>query len=376
MSLPHALPFVLGGATPEPPTHPSHYEDNPEFNATLDKDVEVDKENGNIIIAGVKFQASEILYEMDRIAYHDARVEYQAQKQAQQIERLKETILQQFPTPLAHHFDRIEYGWSDEGDRLDALQDFWEALIYVLYALVLGEARCKLVGLKGAEFRGKPLAAKNLLSRNLADKLDVIKLILEWESEHSMSTLSCSLIPLEAIARIHGLIKARNWRAHRESISEEQAKELFNMYFPEVLEICQLLSGLADVTIMRLGKTTNLQNPRFERFVGFAPNRRYQEVQLTPEQVTASLPYLHQNNVVVMMGNDIFSLSPFLHFVSASHGNMTRLCGYRQDISGGKYDFIVFGESTNEELPKSTFDKEDEELKTLLTTPPVKGNNP
>ena len=109
------------------------------FNESLD-------EEGEVAIANVPFQRSRILYELAFESYQDAFSEFLEQE----FEELKQTVYNSYPACIAYNFRLSERGEGadDPVRKLLHLKDSWEAIVFVLYALVLGEVRHKRVNLK------------------------------------------------------------------------------------------------------------------------------------------------------------------------------------------------------------------------------------
>src|SRR5690349_11753528 len=108
------------------------YTNNSEFND------EFDLENPEVKIGELEpYKASFVLYSVDYEAYLSAIEEY---KQAK-LDRQKESIYYEYPQPIAYYFHQAENGYSNENHRLQLLRSTWEAIIFTLYAIVIGEAR-------------------------------------------------------------------------------------------------------------------------------------------------------------------------------------------------------------------------------------------
>ena len=98
------------------------------FNDSLD-------EEGSVDIAGIAFQRSRILYELASNTYFDAYNEFQEQE----FEDLKQTVFDSYPACVAYNFRLSERGEgaNDPVRKLLHLKDSWEAIVFVLYALVI-----------------------------------------------------------------------------------------------------------------------------------------------------------------------------------------------------------------------------------------------
>lgn len=113
----------------------SGYEDNAEFNEYLDSLY------GTIKIAGSEFPSSKVLFAMEYETYCIALQDFHRDR----IERFKEIVIDQFPTPVAMCYYRFENGFEHNLQRLNFLRDTWESIINLIHALVISEFRCKKI---------------------------------------------------------------------------------------------------------------------------------------------------------------------------------------------------------------------------------------
>jgi hypothetical protein len=113
----------------------SEYRSNSPFNDWLDTQYGEFEISNDIVFFSQS--ASAILFEMDRVGYRAALEAFQSD----QLNELKRSILDYFPLPIAYHFHKVEKGYENQIQRLHSLRDIWEAQIFTLYALVVGECR-------------------------------------------------------------------------------------------------------------------------------------------------------------------------------------------------------------------------------------------
>jgi len=105
------------------------YNDNPEFNDYLDEKYK------EVQIGNFSCSASSVLFEMDKQAYIEAYNEYLAE----QKEAFPERVMERFPSPIAYYLERTYYGFENNHHKLHLLRSTWESLIYILYAIAIGE---------------------------------------------------------------------------------------------------------------------------------------------------------------------------------------------------------------------------------------------
>lgn len=336
------------------------FEANNDFNEELDKLYTVE-------IASFTFRASQVLQTMDPEGYRLALQDFRQQR----LENFKEVISNQFPAPVAYHFYRTEWGYENDIQRLHCLRDVWESLVYVLYALVIGEFRCAHIPLQTS--RG---TMEHLLSNTMNDKLGTITDLLNFASNQGYDLACSALIDVEIIEKIRELNRVRNGFSHSAAISEEQARQLFDVYYDQVLSILQQVEALGNVTLIRFaGYGRQPREYRFETFVGHAMTRTYLKQNLSQDQYNACVDYLHPDNILALFKDRIYSVSPFLHFVSRDEGHQTRLCFYKTR-RGGHFHYEVLGEVREQPFQQAVFANEVNELQALLSPDPARRRRP
>jgi hypothetical protein len=330
-----------------------YYVEHREFNDALDSSY------ATIVIAGHSFPPSRVLYAVDPRAYRAALLEYQQQVQ----DDLKELVISRFPTPIAHHLHKVEHGCATYSARLSTLKDVWEAVILVLYAIVIGEFRCQSVPLLGAQIITPPKKEKlkfdHLFSNRLGTRIGIMIGLLQEALDHNLDIISRQLITLETLEKVRRLNQVRNGFAHDETKSEEQSREIFLTSYGEVMDILKQTQQLANMSLLRFdGTDGNALHVRFEQFVGYAINRRYKKVTLSAVQYSQCLGYLNADNILAHYKDRIFSTSPFLYFVTRDEGHITKLCLYRFRKGEGPEQALYFGvsgESKNKDFPVAEY---------------------
>jgi hypothetical protein len=262
------------------------YDDNPDFNQ------EIDNNYKPIVIFDATFQPNKVLFEMEPETYRLALQDFRQQ----QMEDLKETICNYFPTPIAYNFYRLEYGYENELQRLYFLRDLWESLIRLLYAIFVGEFCFSRIVIQETNIK-----LSEILTEKLANKLMIIERFIQIASSKGHNFFCLDLISLEVIQKMRELNQARNEFSHSAVKSEEQARQIFSQYYDEVIFILQEIRGLQNIRLMRYYDQANsVLEPRFEFFVGHSMNRTIKSIKVSLDQLHEWAPYLHRQNILVM----------------------------------------------------------------------------
>ncbi|MDT4952778.1 MAG: hypothetical protein QOJ02_916 [Acidobacteriota bacterium] len=331
------------------------YEENEAFNASLDNEL--------VEIAGSYFLPSQVLNKMDEEAYHAARLDFEQQ----QIEEFKDIIFNKFPTPIAHNFYRLERGYENDLQRLHLLRDTWESLIYVLYALCVGEYRCYRLSMSGTS-----ISMGDLLSDKMHDRFSVMTRLLQAGETNGYDLAVAGLISVDLIERLRNLNQRRNGFSHEAAKSDEQARQLLAENYSDVLETLKEFTGLQDITLMRwVGQDGDVHNLRCEIFESHATTKNIKPLRINDQQLRDSSQHLNTRTVLSKIGDKIFSLSPFLHWMDDGTGHCTRLCYYkRKKTENGvqEFHYEISGISTPTKFPASNFEAEINGLRSLLPT--------
>jgi hypothetical protein len=206
------------------------YEEHEEFNQSIDDD------EGVVTILDTPFRASEILFTLQKETYRIALTDFQNQ----QIEKLREIILYEFPLPIAFYFHQAENAYNNNNHRLQLLRSTWEAIIFTLYALIVGEARSKSLPLRNIAHpnaQGNPdLSFNDYFSDRLAQKLLIVERILTYNQANNSGLICANIISIPVVQKIRNLNQERNEFMHVAALSEEQAATSFATIFPDVFD--------------------------------------------------------------------------------------------------------------------------------------------
>lgn len=280
------------------------------FNDSLD-------EAGQFDVAGILFYPSRILYEMEPIGYVEAFQEFQDAE----FERLKETVYNQYPSSIAYNFRLSEKGEgaSDPVRKLLHLKDTLESIVFVLYAIVWGEVRHKNIDLKTAQVfvsagaNGNPVYepfnTRKLLSDALKTKIQNIKAIIEYSQANGLG-LQCEVIEVVLLDKLLALQDIRNDISHHAAPTREEAEAELLLVIPLFKEMLSLTEFLADCKILRFESFDT--RCKCEEFNGHFLNKEFGHFDFAADQ--GYVLGLGQEQLFIKWVNQVFSISPFLHY--------------------------------------------------------------
>lgn len=331
------------------------YEEHEEFNQSIDDD------EGVITILNSTFRASRVLYTLEKETYRIALTDFENQ----QTEEFKQKVFDSYPTPIAYYFRQTHYGYLDNNNRLHLLRSTWEAMIFVLYAIVVGEARKKSFPLRTAGVR-----EADLYNFSVDKKLSIIEKILTYNRDNALGLKCGVLFDVDEIVKIKQLNYQRNGFQHVAALSEEQAAALFVELIPEVLGALKSIAEIETIEIFHFLNTDG--NPfslRCETFIGQSPNRTLKIYVITAVQLAFTGAELSNLNVLAKIEDDIFSISPFLHFKSDDDGHLTNLCYLHQYNPANplEFKFEIARRAAYYMEPIATFNDRILELRVLST---------
>jgi hypothetical protein len=303
------------------------YSDNLDFNQSISDDI------GEIDILGEKFSPSLILFEYKKEIYRIALTEFKER----QFEELQQLVFESYPALIAYNY-RLSVrgpGANDPVKKFLHLKDAWEGAINILNALAFGEIRAKIINLTTANVyhSSNPnlhFKAGVIRTNQLKQRLENIKAIVSFSQTSSLG-LKSEHISIRALDNLYELQDNRNHFSHTSTPTKEQAEEELKIVQPLFEKVLDELSFLENVNIVRFESFTTIC--RFETFKGHYLNKEYEDIDISP----AKLSYVMTNPGEVIFAqweDDVFSLSPFLHFVNDDTGHETYLCFYK-----GKKDY-------------------------------------
>ena len=337
------------------------YEEHEDFNQSIDDD------EGVVTILNTPFRASEILFTLQKETYRIALTDFQNQ----QIEKLREIIYYEYPQPIAFYFHQAENAYNNNNHRLQLLRSTWEAMIFTLYALVVGEARSKGIPLRNIAQQtaqgSLDLSFNDFFSDRLAQKLLIIERILSFNQVNNSSLLCANVISIPIIQKIRNLNQERNGFMHVAAMSEEQAGASYTTLFPDVLDVLKDLRELESVDIMHFIQVADaVTNLRCEVFNGHGLARDIKTISVTAAQLGQLGNQLNAQNILVKYQGEIFSITPFLHFHPEANGNSTNLCYFKRKAPSARYEYEIVSRSEAIEFDRAIFQDRTDELRALI----------
>jgi hypothetical protein len=303
------------------------------FNDSLD-------EAGQIDIAGLPFYPSRILFEMEPIGYVEAYQEFQDSE----YERMKDVVYNQYPSCIAYNFRLSEKGEgaADPVRKLLHLKDTWESIVFVLYAVIWGEIRHKGINLKTAQVLvgvsptgpvHKNFNTDRLISDALKTKIQNLKAVIEFSRINGLG-LKCEEIEPALLDKLLGLQDIRNDISHHTTPTKEEAEAELLQVIPLFKEMLMMTEFLAECKILRFESFTT--KFRCEEFNGHFLNKEFGDFDFSASQ--ALVIGFGQEQLFIKWENEIFSLSPFLHYLKDGVGRETYISFFKGK-KDGKYWF-------------------------------------
>lgn len=313
-----------------------------EFNESLD-------ESGEISI-GQNFSRypSEILFEMDEVAYNEQLAEYVDQKKAD----YHETVYQSFPAPIAFFLYQTNHSFDNELQRLHLLRSTWESIIYILYALVLGEINKINYSLSTIRlFNNQTIRVDHsgLLSDRIGYKIELMRKVIETDLQNHNILFVSSVLSDSIFDILDELNHERNSFSHISALTNQEAQIRFDELYPKVMDILFELDFLEEVSLLRFinnhGSSTNV---RFNRFNGHSLQKQNYDKLFSTIEIIPLLSILNDKFILFELNNTIMNGSPFIHFTF--EGSHLRLCYFKQvERITGDFKFEIIA-GTNREV--------------------------
>lgn len=305
------------------------------FNDSLDQE-------GDILIASIAFQPSRILFDMDVESYKNAFEEFQNQE----YEELIRGVFELYPTPIAFSFRLSEKGEGadDPIRKLLHLKDTWESIIYILYAIVLGELRSKAIDMtmatcfKTFDTNGNPVYAKfntdAIIAESMKQRIYAMKGILLCSRNEGLG-LKSEQIQDSVLDNLLELQSIRNDLSHHSTPTREQAELELKKVTPILGALWAGLQFLEGCKLYRFDSFST--KFRLENFNGHSLTRNFENLTLDPTKASYVLT-LGQEHVFLIWGSECYSLSPFLHVVKEAAGHESYVCFFKSKRDK-KYQF-------------------------------------
>jgi len=337
---------------------PNNYEACPPYNAWLD-DQYVEQSGGTLDILGYQPRPSFVLFTISPDTYEATFSDFTQQRE----EGIKESVCNQFPSPIAYYFYRFENGYESDLQRLHFLRDTWESVIDILHALAVAECRHRNIQVVD------PLKFKDLFTDSVAKRLENIEGITAQLSATGSLPAVAKVLPAATLAAMKELNQSRNAFSHSAAQSEAQARSWISECYVDVVEVLTELDGLEDIQVVRYLSQVDATTLRCEVFRGHSSTRTIQNIKISHQQMIDSAKYLQQGQMLVIADGLIFGLRPMVYFREDGEGHTTRLCIYRKTRGtepDRRLEYEVIGESTRHEENRKNFAIEINELRGIF----------
>jgi hypothetical protein len=322
--------------------------DSPDFNRWLE-------ENYQVVIEEYEYPSSEVFYNTKYEDYIAALARYNADPKIE-LSRIEE----KFPSPIAYYFYQANSNYQNDHHRLDLLKSCWESIVFFLFGLVVAEARHKRLPIKDIG-----IARKTFWSDRLFDKLTIIENIIDHTTKNGIAFECARLIPITTLADIKTLNKERNGFAHAAARTTAQQQELYKTLSPLLEDVLKQLIGLENITILRYHSAETPLIPRCEIYNGSSIEGHKEGVILKKESYIEILDHWNANAIFAKINDEVFCLSPFIHFTQETHETNAVLCFYKKKQSG-KYLFEVVSKAQDKEFEISCFTAMEDQLRRLV----------
>ncbi|MDP4239771.1 MAG: hypothetical protein Q8904_09930 [Bacteroidota bacterium] len=333
------------------------------FNESLD-------ESGAYNIGGIDFWPSRILYEMEIEVYKEAWKDFEDAE----FEKLKDTIYNQYPSCIAYNYRLSEKGEgaSDPVRKLLHLKDTWESIVFVLYAIVWGEIRFKSIDLKAAqiiiatELNGNPIFKNfntdRLITDALRTKILNIKAVIHYSKANNLG-LKSENIELGLLDKLLELQDIRNDISHHTTPTNDEAEAELKLVIPLFEKMLVLTEFLKDCKILRFESFST--KCRCEEFNGHYLNKEFDDYDFDVNQ--AYVLGLGKEQLFINWEDEVFSLSPFLHYHKDGVGRESYLSVFKGK-KDGKYRFepITKRDEVTFDLLQARFDLEQAKIINLI----------
>jgi hypothetical protein len=338
------------------------YEAHEDFNQSIDDD------EGVITVLDTQFRASEILFTLQKETYRIALTDFE-ERQAEELKQLAFNVL---PDCIAYHYWQSQRGPNSNNpiERFLHLKDSWEAVIFTLNALVWGEVRANSIDLKAADVYHSGAAnlrfnSRVLLSDELKQILENVKAVVNYSTTNGLHLKCGDNITLDLINTLNELQNNRNHFSHTATPTREQAEEELRVVLPLFKTVLKNLRFFEDISILRFDSFTT--KCRFQTFKAHSLSREFDD---NIEVQAAQQVYVMTNAGEVIFAkwvDEIFSLSPFMHYKHDTTGHETYLSVYKgKRESKFWYEPVKVRENICFDPLQARFDAEKEELQNLI----------
>jgi len=300
-------------------------------------------ETGDISI-GLNFSIapSQVLYELDELAYNEQLIEYVDQKKSEH----NQVIHQYYPAPIAYFYQQAEQSYDSEQNRLQLLRSTWESLIFVLFALIMGVVNSKRFSLKQIRvFQNEKIRGdhRGILSYRIGWKIEFMQRIIEYDQQNNIELIISSLIDVDLFETLKELNQERNSFSHIAAMNETEAKERFYELYPIVSDLLFELDFLENVSLLQYSRSLEDVNKiRFNKYAGHSLQGQNYDKNLSQRELSKYSSLLTNQVILIEFEDLLFNVSPFMHFYHDGH--QLKLAYYKRiNKRENCYEFEVVG---------------------------------
>jgi len=303
------------------------------------------------IIIGLNFSMppSQVIFELDETAYYEQLTEYVDQKKSAHCQ----IIHQNYLAPIAYFYQQTEHGYDSEQNRLQLLRSTWESLIYVLYALIMGEVNFKRFSLQGIRvFKNNRIRGdhRGIMSDRLGWKIEVMQRIIEYDQQNTNELIVSSLTDVDTFEVLKELNQERNSFSHIAAMDETEAKERFSELHPIVADFLFELDFLENVSLLRYSRSLGEINTiRFIKYAGYSLQGQNYNKNLSIEELSVYSSILSDQILLIEFEGMLFNISPFIHF--NLDGHQLKLAYFKGiDREDNCYEFELVGAGVRDRI--------------------------
>lgn len=289
---------------------------------------------------------SEILLAMDPAAYNAQLIEYVDQIKSE----YEDTVYHYLPAPIAFFLYQTNHGYDNANERLHLLRSTWESVIYVLYALILGEVNNINFSLTPIRiFNNQRISLNGLLNDRLQYKIELMRKVIDYDKQNNNDLFLSSVLSNNVFDLLEELNNKRNSFSHIASLPEIEAKERLDELYPKTMDLLFELNFLENVSLLRyVSNPGSITNVRFNKYDGHSLQRQNIEQAYTAAQITPLLPLLSDSYILFELNGIIINTSPFIHF--SLEGAQLKICYFKsKDRTSGEFLFEKIG-ATNRDV--------------------------
>jgi hypothetical protein len=327
------------------------YQEFADFNEFLDNNDE------NVVqVDGYTFTPSLVLYTMNYEQYIEAYENYLADDNV-----LIQEVSKDFPTPVAFYLAQAEENYDSAHHRLDLLKSTWESLVFIIFGIVVGEARHRKVDLKaiGVKF-------SDYFTNKLNTKLKIVENILDYCDKNTIDFNCAKIISITTISKLIKLNQERNGFEHTFAKTPDQQRELYTKLRPELIKVLRDLRNMERVNLIRHHSNDDgIFYPRCDGFNGESLSGKKKTVMVTASDIAIIGAYFNRSSIFCELDGLVFCVSPFIHFNKEPADAHPSICFYK-DHKHGKYVYEIVGRSEEKPFEINDFADRENELRALI----------